>query len=137
MLFKGKIWKDGRQWLVEVPLLDVMTQGRTKKEALEMIKDAIEELVNRKRFSVRVYPGKHGDFEIGSDSPLIVALLLKRQREMRGLSLAEMVKRLGQKSKTAYARYEQGKSNPTTAKLMELLKAVDPNREFVLSERSH
>ncbi len=33
MRFEGRVWKDkgGKYWLVEVPLLDVMTQGTSKK----------------------------------------------------------------------------------------------------------
>jgi hypothetical protein len=36
MRFEGKLVRDGRLWLAEIPLLDAMTQGRTRKEALEM-----------------------------------------------------------------------------------------------------
>jgi predicted RNase H-like HicB family nuclease len=32
-------------WLIEVPFLDLMTQGRTRKEALMMIQNAIMELL--------------------------------------------------------------------------------------------
>ena len=43
----GKVWKDpgSSWWLVEISFLDVMTQGRTRKDALEMIKDAVMELL--------------------------------------------------------------------------------------------
>ncbi|MFA5904397.1 MAG: helix-turn-helix transcriptional regulator [Desulfobacula sp.] len=39
MRFSGTIYKDGKFWLAEIPILDLMTQGRTKKEAYEMIAD--------------------------------------------------------------------------------------------------
>jgi len=42
MEFEGKVWKDGKFWLVEVPALNVMTQGTTKKEVLEMAQDALD-----------------------------------------------------------------------------------------------
>jgi predicted RNase H-like HicB family nuclease len=45
MEIEGKIWKSKNFWLVEVPSLDAMTQGRTKAEALEMIKDLINEML--------------------------------------------------------------------------------------------
>ena len=48
--------------------------------------------------------------------------------------LADVAERLGAKSRNAYARYEQGESVPTADKLMELLVALDPGRDFVLSE---
>jgi len=48
MRFSGKIYKDGKFWLAEIPILDLMTQGRTKKEAYEMVADMLEYLVNYK-----------------------------------------------------------------------------------------
>jgi len=34
MRFSGKIYKDGKFWLAEIPILDLMTQGRTKPLAV-------------------------------------------------------------------------------------------------------
>ena len=45
MELKGKVWKDDKFWLVEIPSLDVMTQGKSKKDALKMIEDAIAGLI--------------------------------------------------------------------------------------------
>ena len=39
MRFAGHILKVGRTWAIEVPILGVVTQGRTKKEAFAMIAD--------------------------------------------------------------------------------------------------
>jgi hypothetical protein len=39
MRVSGKIYKDGRFWLAEIPILDAMTQGHTRKGALEMAAD--------------------------------------------------------------------------------------------------
>ena len=41
MELEAKVYKDGKFWLVEIPGLDAMTQGRTRKEALAMAKDLI------------------------------------------------------------------------------------------------
>jgi transcriptional regulator with XRE-family HTH domain len=60
-----------------------------------------------------------------------VALLLRRQREKSGLTLAQVAARLRQKSRNAYARYERGDAVPTIEKLEELLAAVAPGKEFV------
>jgi environmental stress-induced protein Ves len=86
MRFKGKVWKacdsvhKGKFWLIEVRALDVMTQGHTKREAFEMIADAIETLVDQPGFKVMVYPGKDGDFEISASDPgAIEALSLRRK----------------------------------------------------------
>lgn len=135
MRFGGRMIKSGRYWAIEVPILGVFTQGRTKKEAYEMIADAIESLVNKEGFKVEVYPGKGEYFEVYSqDLPAMIAFLLRRQRVRHGLSLAEVADRLGGKSLNTYARYEQGKSVPTIEKFSQLLSAVSPERDFVLVE---
>jgi hypothetical protein len=132
--FSGRIFKDGQFWLIEVPVLGIMTQGRTKKEAFKMIADAIESLVNKPGFRIEVFGGGGDYFEIGSpDQGVLTAFLLRRQRLRQGLSLEEVARRLGAKSINAYARYEQGKSVPTVSKFHDLFSAVSP-RGFVLSE---
>ncbi len=135
MRFEGKVFKTGKWWAIEVAVLGVYTQGRTKRGAYEAVKDAIEEMANMSDFEVEIYPSKGEYFEVGSrDQGALIAFLLKRQRQMRGLSLADVSERLGLKSRNAYARYEQGRAIPTVDKLAELLRAVDPEREFVLKE---
>ncbi len=136
MRLEGKLWKDSEKfWLIEIPMLDLMTQGRTKKEALSMMVDAMETLVNRKGFHADIQASKNGKVSVGTnDLALLIALLLKRKREKSGLSLEEVSRRLGVRSRNAYARYEQGTSVPTVSKLTELLRAIDPSRDVVLSE---
>jgi hypothetical protein len=96
MRFYGKVHKDGKFWLAEVPILDAMTQGHTRKEAFTMVEDLLETLANRPGFSVTVHPGKHSDFDVSStDTRGMISLLLRRQRERSGLSLAEAAERLG------------------------------------------
>ena len=136
MKLKGRIWREGKLWLAEVPILDALTQGRTEPEALRMIVDLVETMANREGFRATVFHGAADALEVGSNSPAaLVAVLLRRQREKHGLSLAEVARKLGARSKTAYARYEQGSSVPTVSKFFELLTAVVPGGQFVLEER--
>ena len=138
MRLAGRIWKDGRHWLVEVPMLDATTQGRTRAEAYAMIADLVSTMADKPGFAVEVFPGSGSGFEIGTpDAAALVAVMLRRQREKHGLSLADVAKRLGARSKTAYARYEQGKSVPSVEKLFELLAAVAPAEDFVLQVSPH
>ena len=135
MRFVGNVFKAGKSWAIEVPLLDIVTQGRTKKEAYEMIADAVECLVNKKGFEVRVFGAKGKAFEIGAtDQGALTALLLRRMRLKAGLSLEEVAARLGSKSPNSYARYEQGRSVPSVEKFAKLFSAVAPNKEFVIME---
>jgi len=90
MPFEGRIWRDGERWLVEVPDLGAMTQGRTREDAYEMIKDLVE--TNEPEFDISIHSCSEDRFEIGAnDEKTLVALLLHRQRERRGISLAEAV----------------------------------------------
>ena len=107
MRFTGRVFKAGRYWAIEVPILGVVTQGRTRKEAFEVIADAIEALT---------------------------ALLLRRLRVKHSLTLSDVTRRMGARSLTSYARYEDGRSVPSIARLSQLLGAVSQGGEFVLTE---
>ena len=100
-----------------------------------MAKDLVETLADNPHFTVTIHPGKQGDFEVSSsDTRTLISLLLRRQRQSSGLSLAEVTERLGAKSRNAYARYECGTSMPTIEKLNELLRAVSPDKDLVLHQ---
>ena len=87
MRLEGKIWKHGRHWLVEVPALDVMTQGRTRADALRMIADLVETMADEEGMSVDVHPGANGLLAIEtSDAAALEAVVLRRQREKHGIS---------------------------------------------------
>jgi predicted RNase H-like HicB family nuclease len=132
MRFEGRVRKDGKFWLVEIPAFDAFTQGRSKREAYAMAKDLLETMASTAGFEVTVYPKGREAFEIGANrTRVLVALLLRRQRERQGLSLAEAAQRLGQRSRNAYARYEQGKTIPTVEKLEQLLEAIAPDQKIV------
>jgi hypothetical protein len=131
--FEGKLVRDGRFWLAEIPLLEAMTQGKTRAEALSMIGDWLETMVNRKGFRARVFPTSKNTFEVGgSDAAAMTALLLRRRREASGASLRDVASRLGVSSRNAYARYERGEAVPTLDKLDALLKAASPDGDFVI-----
>jgi hypothetical protein len=135
MRFSGKLQRDGRWWLAEIPMLDALTQGRTRREALEMIQDWIETAVNRGGFKATVHARGRTEFEVsGSDATSMIALLLRRRRAASGVSLRDMASRLGATSRNAYARYERGEAAPTLEKLDALLKATSPGGDFVIRE---
>jgi len=135
MRFAGRVVKAGKWWAIEVPDLGAFSQGRTKREAYAMIRDAIEAMINTPGLRVDVHPGKGSYFEVGStDDAALVAFFLKQQRGLSGKTLEQVVRNLGQTSINAYARYEQGASVPTIDKLTELLRALEPDADFVLSK---
>ena len=135
MRFEGRLVRDGKWWLAEIPLLEATTQGRTRKEALLMVGDWLETMVDRKGFRATVFARGKAEFEIaGSDAAAMTALLLRRRRELSGRSLREVASRLGASSRNSYARYERGDAVPTVEKLDALLKATSPTSDFVIRE---
>lgn len=139
MELEGKIWKSGKFWLVEISSLNAMTQGRTKKEALEMIKDLIKEmLINyfpneiKENFEVNVMDYKNNLIGITTNSnSLILALSLRRQREKSKSTVRDVSERLGSKSPNAYAQYEKGRTRISLDQYERLLNAANP------SQRAH
>lgn len=142
MELEGRVWKDPTSswWLIEISFLDVMTQGRTRKEALEMIKDAVMELLKDsyedlldKKFSLLVTLYEDGVIGLGaSDDKLLLALGLKRQRLRSGSTIRDVSYRLRSKSPNAYSRYERAQARPSLEKYAELMHAANPNRRPLL-----
>ncbi len=142
MELEGKVWKDpdSSWWLIEVSFLDIMTQGKTKKEALAMIKDAVMELLKdsyedllHKKFQITVNLYEDDVIGLGaSDEKLLFALGLKRQRLRSGSTVRDVSKRLKSKSPNAYARYERAQVRPSIEKYAELLHAANPSRRPLL-----
>ena len=135
MKLTGNIWK-GRSdglWIIEIPLLDLMTQAKTKNGAPEMVKDAIETLINDDTFTIEA--SLHGNqLLIAANNPkLLIALILRRQRRRKNLTLEEVAKHLKARSINEYAQYEQGKHQPSFEKFAKLLQAIDPELCPVIS----
>lgn len=140
MLFEAKFKKNGKRWAIEAPLLGVATQGKFKADALAMLADAITELAKHRlsksdaaTLRVTVTEVAPGEAVVeANDARQLLALALRSQRHKSGESLAVVTERLGQSSRNAYARYEQGKAMPSADKLCDLLGAVAPGMRFVI-----
>jgi hypothetical protein len=133
MVVEGKIWKEGRFWLVEFSDFDLTTQGKSKEEALEMATSLFVEASDTGKVSAEVLKTR-GDTVSVRVLPAgpVIALLLRRRRESAGLTLKEVAARLGSSSINSYAAYEQGTRVPGPEKLDELLKAVSPDQDLIL-----
>lgn len=134
MLIEGRLIRDGRWYLAEIPLLDGMNQARTRKAALAMAVDWVRTLAPKGSVKISARSLGTDRFVLSCEPPeALVALALRRRREAAGLSLAQVAERIGAKSRNAYARYEQGTALPTITKLAELFRAVDPDRDLTLT----
>lgn len=125
MKFLGRIFKDGKHWLAEIPALDVMTQGESREDVLFMVKDMVTLMVDERGFQVRVdHLSNNQIVVVATESPKLFGLLLQAQRTKSGLTQADAAKLLGFSSVNAYAAYEQGKRQPTLSMAHTLLEAV-------------
>lgn len=128
MLFETYTRKRGTKWLIQAPALDLLCQGASRQDACAMLKDAVEVLINKPGFKAEfVTPVRAGmTYLRANDRDAMLSLMIRRQRQKYGLTLAQAAKRLGASSPNAFARYEQGKARPTIAKLLGLLEALSP-----------
>jgi hypothetical protein len=61
-------------------MLNALTQGHTRREALEMVKDWLETAVNQADFHATVHDNGSDEFAVsGSDTTSMAALLLRRR----------------------------------------------------------
>ncbi|PIR20002.1 MAG: hypothetical protein COV45_08490 [Deltaproteobacteria bacterium CG11_big_fil_rev_8_21_14_0_20_47_16] len=133
--FEGRVFKQGRYWPIDVPALNVHTQGKSRKDALFMIKDALEMIIDRKGFSVAVslLPQNRVIVQTknAADDKYLIARMLQGQRAKCGLSIQQVADRLGV-SKHAYAQYEQARAIPSIAKIVEFISAMNKHAHVAI-----
>lgn len=143
MEIEGKIRRYSKggppNWVVRVPLLDIYTQGHTRKEALKMLKGAIRDYFDyffdkESHEDVEISIIDTGKSDIGvscSNLSLLMSLILIKQREKRGVSIRQVVHYMGGSSPNAYKQYEYGKRKMSTEKFDALIHAVNPHARLI------
>ena len=133
MYLEGKIYKDGKFWLAEIPALDAMTQGHTKAEAMDMIIDWLDTAIDNSEFHAKIFDMHKDVFTIESVKPnLVLALLLRRQRAKSGLTIRDIAKLLNLKSHNSYSQYEKGSVEPSLSQVERFVTAMNPERKVTL-----
>lgn len=139
MMIPGQIAK-GKSgfWTADCDIAGIHTQGTSKADAMEMLAAAFEDVVDVQGFKVKVTEtGEGGEVLVeASDPGRLLAIVLRFQREVHKLSLADVAKALGASSRNAYARYEQGAAMPRLDTVYQMLAAVAPNLTLAFVERS-
>ena len=81
--FEGILAKKGRVWSVHVPSLEIYTQGKSKKEAIDMIQEAVELSIDQKGFKLVIDLLPQNRFILRSKQiqhdRYLIALMLKNQ----------------------------------------------------------
>ena len=133
LAFDGQLIKDGEFWIVEIPTLNLMTQGRTKEEAYKMAKSVVLDASGSSKLKIDMTKtGTHTFSIFSEDFEILIPLLLKKQRQKAGLTVLQASNRMGSNSPNAYGVYEQGRAKPTLEKLNELLSAVNQGHQIKL-----
>lgn len=125
MILSGKLWKEGTHWLIECPALDALTQGFTKKEALEMMTDWVQTALDNPDYKIQISDTSKGAFQMKFDDPKpILGLMVDRAREAAGLTYEEVAKRVGLKSRSGIKTMASGKHDPQFSKIANVLSAI-------------
>lgn len=135
MWIEGNLTRDGKYWLAEFPGFAAFTQGRTKKEALEMARDMLEGLAEAEGFDMDISVVAAGSnmLRAGADDvKSFTAFILRRWRQAHNITLRQAAEQLGATSLTAYARYEQGHSEPSVSMLEKLIQSISPGEPLRL-----
>jgi hypothetical protein len=128
-------------WVSACDPIGAFGEGATREEAAEMLANCVFAIVGRDDLEVTVTetgPIDENTIGVFIDSNLpgvLAAYLLMVQRDLAGLSLADVAERLGAASGNAYAAYEKGEREPSISKLRELLAAVNPDLVLAVSPR--
>lgn len=137
MVLIGRIFREGPGWAAHCEAIGAFTQGPTRKEATANLAEVVEMKIDRPGFKASVSELAGEDVFVDANEPgLLAAEVLKYQREIHNLSLADVAKKLGAKSLNAYAAYEQGTREPSLGKFRELLGAIAPEMALYVGPRT-
>lgn len=140
--FEGRLIKSGSWYAAEVPALLVHTQGKSQKKAIQMVNDAIEELLMD--VGVKDFEPKLTSWTDRTNLEFSVLLPFSKQsivfilRQLRGhkeMSLADVANEMGLSSKNSIAAYEKyGKDGrePTIGKLADFFKVYEIDAQIRL-----
>ena len=120
---------------VKIPLLaiefDISDRGGIEKKIRRKIE--LEDTRDPVAFDVEIDKGSI--YVSSNDISGFIALALRRIRVNTGMTLSQAIQRLGKKSKNTWTQCETGKHSPSIERFVELVTAVDSEKELVLSWR--
>ena len=140
MFLEGRVWRDpddAKMWLIEIPILNLMAQGKSKKDAFKMIKNVTSELIRdlptdvSKGYVLKTEEFEEGKFGLTCSIPIIlIAIIVRRQREGAGLRQKRT------KADAVLPMYtdniETGRSACSILKFVEILEFLNPKQKLVL-----
>lgn len=125
MKIQGMILKDEKTsfWSIEIPFLCIHTQGKSRKDALEMAQDAVYELIDKKsKVSIEDLPSTDF-FYISAEIPL--KLIAAGIKQRKGNSYRGAAKKIGSTSPNAIKQYTTGSISPSLDTLESLIQKLE------------
>jgi len=125
-------------WSAECEMIGAFTQGHGREDACDMLRSLVELQVDRKRFrAVVTVIGEEADSTVrvlvdANDPVALAAAVLRYQRQVHGLTIAQVAKKLGSTNHNSYAAYERAEREPSMSKYRELLHAIAPELRFTI-----
>jgi transcriptional regulator with XRE-family HTH domain len=141
VMIPGEIERKGSWYAALLEPLAAYGQGRTRDAACKALGKSVVEyaadFAPLEGFEVEVEDdGESTIYVTSNDATRLVALLLRRQRELQDMSLADVTRVMGAKSRNGWAQYEQGRSDPSVGKLEEMLAVVAPDLTIAIIPRT-
>jgi Helix-turn-helix len=125
MRIEGKVWKDGKFWVVALPVLDFSTQALKASEVEMMMIDAVRSAMEEPKLQVKFLKTGQDTWSLEfAEAKDFVTFFLKQLRLQQGLSIEEVSKRLGYKSRASYFQYEVGRREPSIGQFEAIVKAM-------------
>ena len=128
MKFIANLIKDDGFWLVNLDEFGgLITQGKTKKEAIFMLQDWVQLMVDEyfnANITITTLDIIGNDIHFFVPDKYAIPLVLLMLRMGQGKTIEEITKLCGFKSKNAYAQYEKGRRMPGVEQLSRLLNAL-------------
>lgn len=125
-------------WSADCEMIGAFTQGNGRDDACDMLRALVELQVDRKGFRAVVTEiGEESDGSIrvlvDANHPVALAAgVLRYQRQVHGMTIAQVAKKLGSSNHNAYAAYERAEREPSMSKYREMLHAIAPELHFTI-----
>lgn len=122
MILSGKVHKEDELWIIEIPDLEIITQGLNRKDSFKMLNAwFVDYLELEDKSYISIIDDKGEDDLLISFDDSLLPFILKTFREINGFSHEDFRKVLKVDSRSTYGRYESGERSPKITDLQKIL----------------
>lgn len=138
MQIRGTMVRVGKVWAVECPALCARTEGKSKPDALVMMKDWVRAMLDDEAYEFDIAMVGRDEFAMTfADPRRVLALALRQHRELAGKTMQDVADELKLASRSSVKQVESGKNEISLSKLIDMLAVFGIGVEIRFHERSH